>query len=249
MVDFFSRSISLCDSVYCFLNKEKTNYLKTLNEKVDLLNYNTVINQSLSVRKQWTKFEAEVNIPKIEEIKEYSRLIPDNSIMLTFGHPFGFQFDQSFFIQQNEPIYIILIDHTNCFEWANLNSIYKNSTIRLEDLQYFKYMNDQIVNPKGIIELIKEKLNSHYIDDKADWLKGWIMSPDMYKIHRVDLDTIAHGNEETFLHAYNDACNFLNINDNKKHITDVLNLYRQWYSTSLKKEDIVAFKKEIGIIM
>jgi hypothetical protein len=75
------------------------------------------------------------------------------------------------------------------------------------------------------------------------------MSPDMYKIHRVDLDTIAHGNEETFLHAYNDACNFLNINDNKKHITDVLNLYRQWYSTSLKKEDIVAFKKEIGIIM
>ena len=107
--------------------------------------------------------------------------------------------------------YIIFINHQQCAKWVKGNAIYKNSS----------WDHNERVN--------------------YNFLKEYALYPNAYNLYELDLSKIIHGNSDMFLQVYCDICNHLGIDNTRIHIKEVNFLYKQWFKTSLKENEIDDF--------
>ena len=119
--NFFSRCLNLLSNAYCY--GKENNLPVTIEEKLKMLSYESVLNRSLeSVESSnWLAFE--------KELLEYNKVIthhalPPDSYAIWPRH---MQQNTTQLAGVDDKIFNFYIDPGNSFEWVCMNALYKNS--------------------------------------------------------------------------------------------------------------------------
>lgn len=120
--NFFSRCLNLLQPAYCWANKETKHIPCNLDEKIQLLNYESVLGKSFP-EIDWIKFEFH-SICHYSEIQPHPS-VPDGSYVIWPEHGKAREVLQS---SGNRNIKLYL-DVSEAYEWCIMNCIYKNSSI------------------------------------------------------------------------------------------------------------------------
>lgn len=151
--NFFSRCLNLLQPAYCWANKETKHIPCNLDEKIQLLNYESVLDKSFP-EIDWIKFEFH-SICHYSEIQHHPS-VPDGSYVIWPEHGKAKEVLQS---SGNRNIKLYL-DVTDAYEWCIMNSIYKSSAILPWTLwQDVEQLNDNSVhkvNVKNIVAGVNE---------------------------------------------------------------------------------------------
>ena len=153
--NFFSRCLNLLTGACYFVDKTTKKLPTTIEKKLSILNYNSVINKAFDQR-DWPEFESQ--IVKYYTIQPHYEL-PSNSYSIWCGHPihnYG-SANLNELAGPDDQCYRFYIDPGEHFEWCMLNALYKNSYI---DVKYF-------INGKNLLDdcnTYKIKLDS-FIQD------------------------------------------------------------------------------------
>jgi len=151
--DFFSRCLNMLSNAYCFADKITKKIPVTIEEKLSILNYDTVINKKFNQR-NWVEFESQ--IIRSNAIQPHHEL-PDALYSIWLGHPinkFG-STNLADIAGSDDQCYNLYIDSGIHFEWGILNALYKNSvissqyfinaTILLNDINVYKINLDSFI--------------------------------------------------------------------------------------------------------
>jgi hypothetical protein len=130
--DFFSRCLNMLSNAYCFADRATKKIPVTIEEKLSILNYDTVINKNFNQR-NWVDFESQVI--RSNAVFPHHKL-PDNSYSIWLGHPIDIYggTNLSNIAGPKDQCYNLYINSGVHFEWGILNALYKNSVI---SSQYF----------------------------------------------------------------------------------------------------------------
>ena len=151
--NFFSRCLNLLEPAYCWVNKKTRQIPLTIEEKIQLLNYEFVLGKSFP-EIDWIEFEFHSTC-HYSEIQHHPS-VPDGSYVIWPDHGKPREVLQS---SGNKNIKLYL-DVSEAYEWHIMNSIYKNSPIVPWTLwQDVEQLNDNSVykvNVKNIITGVNE---------------------------------------------------------------------------------------------
>ena len=122
--NFFTRCLALLNNVYGFIDNDKDPpYIPiTLEEKLTLLNYDSVLNKKYEER-NWIHFEEKCGV-YCGHYPNHS--IPDNGTLVIYCHPYDNEYYDSL-VGEDDKQFVFYIDPTDHFEWMVLNAFYKNS--------------------------------------------------------------------------------------------------------------------------
>ena len=129
--NFFTRCLNLLSGGYCFIEKNSKKLPSTIEEKLRMLNYNSVSNLSFNER-NWVSFESSLDF--YFSVQAHHDL-PQNSYSIWLGHP-----DNSTtsllaeLAGPDDKCYSFYIDPGKKFKWCLINALYKNSQI---DVTYY----------------------------------------------------------------------------------------------------------------
>lgn len=146
--NFFSRCLNLLDTAYCWANKETNQIPDTLDKKLQLLTYDSVLNKSFP-EVDWVTFE-------FQKICHYSEIRPrpiltDGVYVIWPSHNKPLETLQK---PANKNIKLYL-DVSEVYEWCIMNCIYKNTAILpwslRQDVEQLQDNSIHKVNVKKII--------------------------------------------------------------------------------------------------
>lgn len=151
--NFFSRCLNLLEPAYCWGNKETKHIPGSLDEKIQLLNYETVLGKTFP-EINWVKFEFH-SVCHYSEIQPHP-LVPDGSYVIWPAHNKALDVLQS---SGNRNIKLYL-DVTEAYEWCIMNALYKNSAILpwalRQDVEELQDASVHKINVKNIVSGAKE---------------------------------------------------------------------------------------------
>jgi hypothetical protein len=123
--NFFSRCLNLLSNAYCY--GKKNNLPVTIEEKLKMLSYESVLNRSLESG-NWVAFEKKLT-PYHEIITHHA--LPPDSYSLWVSH---MRQNKMQLVGPDDQMFNFYIDPGNSFEWACMNALYKNSYL---DVKWF----------------------------------------------------------------------------------------------------------------
>ena len=154
--NFFSRCLNLLTGACYFVDKTTKKLPVTIEEKLALLNYNTVVDKTFDQR-DWVKFESQ--LVQYHTVQPH-HLLPPGSYSIWCGHTlhnFG-SANLDVLAGPDDQCYKFYINPGLHFEWCVLNALYKNSYL---DVKYF-------VNGKALLN------NSEFFKIQLDsFIQGW----------------------------------------------------------------------------
>lgn len=209
--NFFGRSLNLLENFYSFGNKQTKELPETLEEKIQLLSYGSVIDKKFEER-NWITFENDV----VEYFHCRSHWdLPKNAYGVFKVHPGSPGHLNSGMSKlkdlagEDDRCYKFYIDSSEVFEWTFMNALYKNTPF------------------------------------DANWLIEAKKIQQDPTVNRINLKNIITSKEK-FFEEFNKVCAIVGHDISPQERAAVGNLYDQWQRTTLKLEDIPAFKEKIG---
>jgi hypothetical protein len=123
--NFFSRCLNLLTGAYCYIDKNKNTIPNTIDEKLAILNYESVSNRS-SNNKNWVAFETQV--VSYSTVVSHYRL-PESSYSIWAAHPHTSHgaVNLTKLAGPDDSCFRFYIDVGKHFEWACMNAFYKDS--------------------------------------------------------------------------------------------------------------------------
>lgn len=169
--NFLARALNLLDNAYCFCDLGG-NFPQNLDEKLELLSYDTVIGKSYGQR-NWKEFEAKI---KHYSIFHSPRDLESGSLAIWYSHPDLSLLDKNLAGPQDH-MQLIYLDTQDHQYWAFVNALFKNSyivgdwfrdTVLIEKLSnLYRFNLSTLIGTNCMFMQEYEKL-AHHLDRSPD---------------------------------------------------------------------------------
>lgn len=128
--NFFSRCLNILDRAYCFIPANTKQIPKSIDDKLNILSYQSVLNKDFNQR-NWVDFESQLIF--YTQAYEHSEL-PNNSLSIWYGHPYHRYgcVDLENLAGEDDFCFNFYIDPGDHIEWCNMNALYKNSYLNVD---------------------------------------------------------------------------------------------------------------------
>lgn len=154
--NFFSRCLNILDGAYCFIPANTKQIPQSINDKLNVLSYQSVLNKDFNQR-DWINFEKQL----IPYDREYNHSeLPNNSLLIWYGHPHHLHgcVNLKGLAGEDDQSFDFYIDPGIHIDWCCMNAFYKNSYL---DVNWF-------INGQHLL-----KTQSVYKIQLTEFLKEW----------------------------------------------------------------------------